>query len=76
MGTEKNSNPVVVDTSIVPGKDSKYTSAEQITSPITPNTSTTSSNMFAVASSKTHGLISIRTIPTSVPRTVDDGLTT
>jgi hypothetical protein len=76
MSTQKNSIPGVINTAILPGEDSKYASAEQTKSHIAPNTSTPSSNVFAVASSKTQGSITIRTIPTTVQRTVDDGLTT
>jgi hypothetical protein len=66
----------VVDTAILPNKDLKYTRAEKIVSRTTPNTSKESSTVPIVISSKIHGVISIRTIPTDVQKTVSEKQTT
>ena len=76
MGTEESSISEVVDTTLEPGKHSRYESAKTIFCSTAPNTSATSSTVFAVSSSTIHGSVSIRTIPTSVRRAVDEESTT
>ena len=76
MGTEKSSILDVIDTTLEPGKHSRYESAETIVNSFSPNTSTTSSKVFTVSSSTIHGSVSIRTIPTTVRRAVDEESTT
>ncbi len=76
MGTGESSVTDVIDTTLEPGKHSKYESAKTIDSRVAPNTSITSSKVFAVTSSRIHGSVSIRTIPTTAQSAVDEEPTT
>ncbi|MCG7946177.1 MAG: hypothetical protein N0C84_07510 [Candidatus Thiodiazotropha taylori] len=76
MGTEESSVIHVVDTTLEPGKNSKYESAETISTGFVSSTSVASSKVFAVSSSTLHGSVSVRTIPTASGRVTDEEPTT
>jgi hypothetical protein len=76
MGTEESSVIQVIDTTLEPGKNSKYERAETIASGFVSSTSVTSSKVFAVSSSTVHGSVSVRTIPTASGRVIDEEPTT
>lgn len=76
METEKNTIIDGSNTSIESNKDSMYASAKRIKDRISPNTTAKSSNVLTISTSKLHGMISVRTVPTSVKKYVNEELTT